>query len=163
MAYVTFFLGASFLTDFSPINYTHSSLPPFVLHAPPSHHPRLDNSNYFWRRVEITQLLFTQFSPSCRHFVVLSNLFSNTLSLQSSLNVRDQISLPYGTTIHFVFQFLRFWTPEKKGQGSAPIDSVMRIQSPITFFLNHILIPYCVPKYLKLPTFWTICLLCRPL
>jgi hypothetical protein len=35
--------------------------------AGPSHLPRLDYSNYTWRRVQITKLLIMQFSPFCRH------------------------------------------------------------------------------------------------
>jgi hypothetical protein len=46
-----------------------------------------------WRRVQITKLLFMQFSPFSRHLflfvpnIFLSTLFSNTLSLCSSLNI----------------------------------------------------------------------------
>jgi hypothetical protein len=36
---------------FPPITYTCSSLSPFVLHAHPFDPPRLDHSNYTWRRV----------------------------------------------------------------------------------------------------------------
>jgi hypothetical protein len=73
--------------------------------ARPSHPPRLDYSNYStWRRVQITELFIMQFSPLSRHLIslgpniLLSTLFSNTLSLCSSLNVRDQFAHPYRTT-----------------------------------------------------------------
>jgi hypothetical protein len=65
--------------------------------------PRLDYSNYTWRRVKISKLLIMQFAPFSCHFILfgpnilLSTLFSNTLSLCSSLNVRDQVSHPYRT------------------------------------------------------------------
>jgi hypothetical protein len=55
-----------------------------------SHPPRLDYSNYTWRRVQITKLLVIQYS--------LQLLFSNTLILCPSLKVRDQVSHPNRTT-----------------------------------------------------------------
>jgi hypothetical protein len=58
--------------------------------AHPSHPPRLDYSNYTWRRVQITKLLVMQFPPVTSSLfgpnILLSTLFSNTLSLCSSLN-----------------------------------------------------------------------------
>jgi hypothetical protein len=71
-----------------------------------THPPRLDYSNYTWRRVQITKLLVMQFSPLSRHLIplrskfLLSTLFSNTLSLCSSLNIRYQVSHPYRTAWH---------------------------------------------------------------
>jgi hypothetical protein len=70
-----------------------------------SHPPWLDNSNYTWWTVQVMKLLM-QLSPTSYHFIpfgpniLLSTLFSNTLSLCSSLNVRDQVSHPYRTTGH---------------------------------------------------------------
>jgi hypothetical protein len=58
--------------------------------ARPSRLPRLDRSNYTWRRVQITKLLVMQFSPFSRYSfplrskIFLSTLFSNTLSLCST-------------------------------------------------------------------------------
>jgi hypothetical protein len=43
----------------------------FVLHAPHHHHPRLDNSNFTWRRVQIMKLLVIEFSLSSRHSIPL--------------------------------------------------------------------------------------------
>jgi hypothetical protein len=37
----------------------------------PYHPPRLDNSNYTWRRVQVMKLLVMQFSPNSRHSIPL--------------------------------------------------------------------------------------------
>jgi hypothetical protein len=65
-----------------------------------SHTPWLDHSNCTWRRVQVMKLLIMQFSPASCHLIPLrsSALSSNTLSLCSSLNVRDQVSHPCRTT-----------------------------------------------------------------
>jgi hypothetical protein len=53
-----------------------------------------------------------QFSPPSRHFILLqskmllSTLFSNTLSLSSSLNIRDQVSHLYRTTGKFIVLYI---------------------------------------------------------
>jgi hypothetical protein len=39
--------------------------------ARPSHPPRLDYSNYSWRRVQIMKLLILQFFPFTRHLIPL--------------------------------------------------------------------------------------------
>jgi hypothetical protein len=61
----------------------------------PSHPPWLDHSNYVWRGVQVMKLLIMQFSPISFYIIplrskniLLSTLFSNTLSLCSSLNVK---------------------------------------------------------------------------
>jgi hypothetical protein len=41
--------------------------------------------------------------------ILLSNLFSNTLSLCSSFNVRDKVSHPYRTTDNIIFVALSFY------------------------------------------------------
>jgi hypothetical protein len=69
------------------------------------------------------KLLIMQFSPPPCPNILLNTLFSNTLSLCSSLNVRDQVSHSYRTTgtiivlYILIFMFLdsrrkdkRFWT-----------------------------------------------------
>jgi hypothetical protein len=96
--------SVSFLQVFLPKPYMHSSSLPCV-HMPwPSHPPWLDHCNYIWRGVKVTKLFVMQFSPVSYYFIplgpciVLSTPFSNTLSICSSLNVRDQVSHPYKTT-----------------------------------------------------------------
>jgi phosphate starvation-inducible membrane PsiE len=72
------------------------------------------------------KLLIMQFSPTSCHFgpnILLSILFSNTLNLCSSLNVRDKVSHPYRTTGKIIVFYIviitildsreedkRFWT-----------------------------------------------------
>jgi hypothetical protein len=69
-----------------------------------SHPPWLDHSKYTWWRVQVLKLLIIQFSPTSLTYslfgpnILLSTLFSDTLSLCSSLNVRNQVSHPYRTT-----------------------------------------------------------------
>jgi hypothetical protein len=92
------FLAASFSLAFPPTTYTRTSFPHSCYMPHPSHPPRLDYSNYTWRRVQITKLLVMQFihsSVTSSHFsstIFLSSLFSNTLSLCFYLNARDQVS-----------------------------------------------------------------------
>jgi hypothetical protein len=73
-------------------------------HACTLHTPWLNHSNYIWRRVQVMKLLIIQFSPASCHIlpssvqnIFLSILFSNTVSLCSSLNVRGKVSHPYKT------------------------------------------------------------------
>jgi hypothetical protein len=47
--------------------------------ARPSHPPRLDYSNYTWRRVQITKLLVMQFSPFSRHLIPLLSTMAITI------------------------------------------------------------------------------------
>jgi hypothetical protein len=85
--------------------------PPYVLHAPPTSvffilSPKL----YLVRTTEHKAPCYVVFSTppppaSCllRPNVLLSTLFSKTLSLHSSLNVSDQVSHPYKTTGTIMF------------------------------------------------------------
>jgi hypothetical protein len=63
------------------------------------------------RRVQVMKLLIMQFSPaSFGPNILLSTLFSNTLSLCSSLNVRDQVSHPYRTTGKIIVLYILIFT-----------------------------------------------------
>jgi hypothetical protein len=70
----------------------------------PSHPPWPDHSSYTWQTVQVMKLLIMLFSPTSLYFfplgpnILLSTLFSNTIGLCSSLNVRDQLSHPHKTT-----------------------------------------------------------------
>jgi hypothetical protein len=114
---------------FPPISYMHSSSPPhscymFCLSYP----PWLYHSNYTLRRVQLMNLPIVQFSPpSCQYIfhpnILLSVLISNTLSICSSLNVREKVSHPIKIIgkiiISYILIFMssdsrrevkRFWT-----------------------------------------------------
>jgi hypothetical protein len=100
--YVLVFLAASFSHQ-QPICVP---LLPHSCYVPrPSHPPQLHYCNYTWRRVQIMKLFIMQFFfyPPVTSFllgpnILLNTLFSNTLSLCSTLNVREQVSHPYKTT-----------------------------------------------------------------
>jgi hypothetical protein len=100
-------------SGFPPISYMHSSSP-FVLHALPISSSLTYHSNYVWREVQVMKLLIMQLPPISRHFISLrfkyspQHLFTNTLSLYSSLNLRDQAPHPYRTISKL---WLRLWEP----------------------------------------------------
>ena len=77
--------------------------------------------------------------------ILLSTLFSNTLSLRSSLNVSDQVSHPYKTTGRIIFLYILIFKflyirPEDKKILHRMITSIPWIQSALSFYLNWILI-----------------------
>jgi hypothetical protein len=85
----------------------------FSAHLTP---PWLDHSNYVWRRVQVMKLLNVQFfqppitSLLFGPYILLSILLSNTFSLCSSLNVREQVPHPYRTTGHIVVLCILIFT-----------------------------------------------------
>jgi uncharacterized membrane protein YcgQ (UPF0703/DUF1980 family) len=116
---------------------------PCRLHPPP-----LDNSNYTWWRVQITQLL-----PLLQVSLV-QTFFSAPCSQTPSLNIRDQVSHPYRTTGKIVVLYiLIFQLFVKQTRRQKVLDwmvaSITGIQSP----LNLILMVTIVSKYLKCDTF----------
>jgi hypothetical protein len=87
---------------------------PHSCYMPRQSHPlRLNNSNYTWRRVQISKLHVMQCPVTSFLFcpnILLSTLFSNTLSLCSALNVIDQVSHPYRTTGKIVILYIHIFT-----------------------------------------------------
>jgi hypothetical protein len=76
-----------------------------------SHPPVLDHSNYAWRRVQVTVLPILEIlvTSSLLHpNIPFSTLFSNILSLCSSLNVRDHVSHPQNLRRNSTFVYSNF-------------------------------------------------------
>ena len=103
-----------------------------------------------------------QFAPLPSYIVILrlniflSTLLSNTISLSSSLNVSDQVSLPCKTTgkiiVLYIFIF-KFLDSKLQDKDSAPNDSKHSLtKNSLNFFLNRILICQVRPKYIKFST-----------
>jgi hypothetical protein len=166
------FLVVSFSLVFLPLTYMHSS-PPICATPPHLPHPHwLDNSNYTWWRVQIMQFLIMQFStllslhPSSVH-IVLSILFSNTLSLCSSLIVRHQVSHPYRTTgkikVLDILIFRLFDSKQKETVLGWMVASITWVQSPLNFILKQILMLLLIPKYLNCDIFLIICYFSIPI
>jgi hypothetical protein len=91
-------LSSSLYPSGFPTNILYAFLLSNACYMPYRSHPfRLDHSNYTWRSVQVMKLLIMQFFSnrlSLQPFSV--QIFSsNTLSLCSSLKVRDQVSHPY--------------------------------------------------------------------
>jgi hypothetical protein len=83
------------------------------------HHPSgLDHSNYIWRRVQVMKLLIMQFFATPYHLTPLrfkysiQHMFSNTLSVCFSLNVRYQVSHPYRTTGKIIILCILIFTSQ---------------------------------------------------
>jgi hypothetical protein len=88
-----------FHLTFPPVSYMHSSYPYSCYMLCSSHPHWLDHSNYIWRRVQV-MCSFLQPPATSSLFgsnILLSSLFSNTLSICSSLIFTDQVSHPYKT------------------------------------------------------------------
>jgi hypothetical protein len=72
--------------------------------------------SYAWRRAQVMKILIRQFSQpiiTSSLFglnILLSTLFSNTLSLYASLNIRDQVSHPYRTTGKIIVVYTLIFT-----------------------------------------------------
>ena len=103
------------MASFSQVSPPKSCMPlasiPYCYMPGPSHFFRFDQRNTIGEYRSLS-------SPFCRllhspvtssllgSIILLSTLFSNTLSLRSSLNVSDQVSHPYKTRDKIIFPYI---------------------------------------------------------
>jgi hypothetical protein len=106
----------------------------------PPHPPRLYNSNYTWRSVQIMKpSLCSFFHPAITPSlfgpnILLNTLYSNTLSLCSSLTIRDHVSHPYRTTGKIIVLYIltfTFFDSRREEKCSGPNGS-MHYQNSIS-------------------------------
>jgi hypothetical protein len=93
------------------------------------------------------QFLVMQLSPPSLHSylfgqnILLNTLFSNTLSLCFSLNVRGQISHPYRTIGKIICNFYVFREQTRRQEVvDRMVASITRIESHLNFRLNESLV-----------------------
>jgi hypothetical protein len=107
----------------------------------PSHPSWVQHSNYTWRRVKVMKLLVMQFlrppvtSSLLGPNIFLSTLFSKTLSLCFSLNVRDHVPHPYRTTGKIIVLYILILGFRQQTRRQMVLvciaESVTRIQCPL--------------------------------
>jgi hypothetical protein len=65
--------------------------------------------------------------------ILLSTLFSNTLSLCSSLNIRDHVLHPYSSTCKIIILYISRQQTRRRKVLDWMVASITRIQSPLNF------------------------------
>jgi hypothetical protein len=97
------------ISHHNPVHFSPLSCPP--------HSPWFDLPNNIWWLVLIMKLSILQLSPFSVTSsllgpnILLSTLFSDNLSLCSSLNTRDEVSDPYKTTGRIVIFYILTFRP----------------------------------------------------
>jgi len=103
-----------------PTKILHTFLISHACYTPhPSHPLWFDHLNSIWWSIHVIKLLIMQSSPASCHSLIDPNILlrtcsQNTLSLYSSLDVRDQVSHPHKTSKIMVFYILIFKFLERR-------------------------------------------------
>ena len=81
----------------------------------------------------IVELSIAPFSSILGPNILLKILFSNTLSLRSSLNVRDHVLRPYSTTDNIIALYI-FYT---KGHFNVQTTEIYQIKNYLFYILKE--------------------------
>jgi len=128
-----------------------------MLHASPIPFSRFVHPNYIWSGAQVIKLLICSFvhSPATSSLlgpnILLSTIFSNTLSLRYILYASDHISHPYKTTgkilILYILIFILFDSKlEDKRFCTEWQQTFLDFHLLLNFFPNWILFVKIVPK-----------------
>jgi hypothetical protein len=74
--------------------------------------------------------------------ILLSTVFSNTLSVFPSFNIRDQVSHPYETTGNIIFLYILVFIFSGRRREWMIANIIHRTESPLNFLVNQISICY---------------------
>ena len=92
---------------YTPLLSPHTCYVPRPPHSPRFNHPTIFGEEYrSWSSSLYRFLLSPVTSSLLGQNILLSTLFSNNLSMRSSLNIRDQVSHPYKTTGKIIILYI---------------------------------------------------------
>jgi hypothetical protein len=115
-------------------------LPPYMLRAPPISFFSIWSPKQYWVNTNHESPHYVDFYPVTSSLlgpdILLSNLFSNTLSLHLSLNVNNRVSHPYKTVGKIVVLYIYIFDSNLEDKILHWIlASIPWLQSALTCFL----------------------------